>query len=54
MVTDDLDRKSMGSLVHLPQSKRGLVKELSGLQSNGVSFGVGEKGGLFAHLKFVP
>ncbi|CAM8999441.1 unnamed protein product [Rhodiola kirilowii] len=53
VVADALSRKSMGSLAHIPDTKRKLVRDLSQLQDSGVSLRVSEKG-LIAHLRVVP
>ncbi|CAM8905312.1 unnamed protein product [Rhodiola kirilowii] len=52
VVADALSRKSMGSLAHIPDTKRKLARDLSQLQDSGVSLRVSEKG-LIAHLQAV-
>jgi hypothetical protein len=51
VVADALSRKSMGSLAHIQELRRPLVKELHGLLDEKVSFEICESGALLAHFQ---
>ncbi|PHT36276.1 putative LRR receptor-like serine/threonine-protein kinase [Capsicum baccatum] len=52
IVVDALNKKSMGSLMHIAPGKRQLAKDVQKLEGNGVSFGVGRFDGKESHQLF--
>jgi len=51
VVADALSRKSMGSLGHIAEVRRPLVKEMHELEKSGVRFEISESGAFLAHVQ---